>query len=158
MKIRRVVINQRKAQFEVVVANGAVYPLPFSQLSPRPTSTNRIREVYPDKELAKEALTYVLESGAEGSVHLDAVLEYNQDPHYRSELLLHQLTVQARNRIEQSGLSRREIARRLGTSLPQLYRLLDPTNTTKSLNQMISLLHVLGCEVSVVVRRRKAAA
>jgi len=57
LKIRRVVINQRKAQLEVVVANGAVYPLPFSQLSPRPTSANRIREVYPDKELAKEALT-----------------------------------------------------------------------------------------------------
>jgi len=158
LKIRRVVVNQRKAQLEVVVANGAVFPLPFSQLSPRPTSANRIREVYPDKELAKEAFTYVLESGAEGSVPLDAVLEYNQDPHYMSALLLHQLTVQARNRIEQSGLSRREIVRRLRTSLPQLYRLLDPTNATKSLNQMISLLHVLGCEVSVVVRTRKAAA
>jgi predicted XRE-type DNA-binding protein len=158
LKIRRVIVNQRKAQLEVVVANGTVFPLPFSQLSPRPTSANRIRDAYPDKELAKEALTYVLESGAEGSVHIDAVLEYNQDPRTMSELLLHQLTVQARNRIEQSGLSRREIARRLGTSLPQLYRLLDSTNTTKSLNQMISLLHVLGCEVSVVVRRRKAAA
>ena len=158
MKIRRVIVNQRKAQLEIVVANGTVFPLPFSKLSPRPTSTNRILDAYPDKELAKEALTYVLESGAEGSVHLDAVLEYNQDPHTMSELLLHQLTVQARNRIEQSGLSRREIARRLGTSLPQLYRLLDATNTTKSLNQMIALLHVLGCEVSVVVKRRKAAA
>jgi hypothetical protein len=42
--------------------------------------------------------------------------------------------------------------------LPQLYRLLDPANATKSLNQMISLLHVLGCEVSVVVKKRKAAA
>ena len=158
MKIRSVIVNQRKAQLEVVVANGTVFPLPFSQLSPRPTSANRVRDAYPDKELAKEALTYVLESGAEGSVHIDAVLEYNQDPHTMSELLLHQLTVQARNRIEQSGLSRREIARRLRTSLPQLYRLLDSTNTTKSLNQMISLLHVLGCEVSVVVKRRKAAA
>ena len=158
MKIRRVVVNQRKAQLEVVVTNGTVLPLPFSRLSPRPTSTDRIREVYPDKELAKEAFTYVLASGAEGSVHLDAVLEYNQDPHYMSELLLHQLTVQARNRIEECDLSRREISRRLGTSLPQLYRLLDPTNKTKSLNQMISLLHVLGCEVAVVVRRRKAAA
>ena len=158
MKIRRVIVNQRKAQLEVVVANGTVLPLPFSQLSPRPTSSNRVRDAYPDKELAKEALTYVLESGAEGSVHIDAVLEYNQDPHAMSELLLYQLTVQARTRIEQSGLSRREIARRLGTSLPQLYRLLDSANSTKSLNQMISLLHVLGCEVSVVVKRRKAAA
>lgn len=158
MKIRRVVVNQRKAQLEVVVGNGAVLPLPFSQLTPRPTSANRVRDAYPDKELGKEALTYVLESGAEGSVHVDAVLEYNQDPHTVSELLLHQLTVQARKRIEQSGLSRREIARRLGTSLPQLYRLLDTANSTKSINQMIALLHVLGCEVSVVVKKRKAAA
>lgn len=158
MKIRRVVINQRKARIELVVSNGGVLPFPFSRLSPRPTSNNRIREAYPDKELAKEAVTYRLESGAEGSLHLDAVLEYNQDPRYLSELLLHELTVQARNRIDQSGLSRREITRRLGTSLPQLYRLLDPSNTTKSLNQMVSLLHVLGCEVSVVVKRRTAAA
>jgi hypothetical protein len=158
VKIRRVIVNQRKAQLEIITANGAVFPLPFSQLSPRPTAANRVREAYPDKELAKEAVTYVLESGAEGSVHLDAVLEYNQDPHAMSELLLYQLTVQARSRIESSGLSRREIARRLGTSLPQLYRLLDPANVTKSLNQMISLLHVLGCEVSIVVKRRKAAA
>lgn len=158
MKIRRVVVNQRKAQLEIVAANGTVFPLPFAQLSPRPTSANRIREAYPDKDLAKEAVTYFLESGAEGSVHLDAVLEYNQDPHTMSELLLHQLTVQSRARIAQSGLSRREVARRLGTSLPQLYRLLDPANATKSLNQMISLLHVLGCEVSVVVKKRKAAA
>ena len=158
MRIRRVSVKQRKAQLEVVATNGAVFPFPFSRLSPRPTSANRIREVYPDKELAREALTYVLESGAEGSVHLDSVLEYNQDPRFMSELLLYRLTVQARTRIEHCGLSRREISRRLGTSLPQLYRLLDPANKTKSLNQMISLLHVLGCEVALVVRRRRAAA
>lgn len=158
MKIRRVVINQRKAQLNVVVSNGTVLPFPFSSLSPRPTAGNPIREAYADKELAREALTYVLASGAEGSVHLDAVLEYNRDPGTLSHLLLHQLTVQARLRVGQSGLSRREIARRLKTSLPQLYRLLDPTNSTKSINQMVALLHVLGCDVSVAVRKRRAAA
>ena len=103
MKIRSVIVNQRKAQLEVVVANGTVFPLPFSQLSPRPTSANRVRDAYPDKELAKEALTYVLESGAEGSVHIDAVLEYNQDPHTMSELLLHQLTVHASSKAALAG-------------------------------------------------------
>jgi hypothetical protein len=157
-KIRRVRINNRKAQLEIQTANGSVYPLPFSQLSPRPTPSDRVRDAGPDRELGNEAVTYTLDSGAEGSVHIESVLEYNQDPKYLSELLLHQLTVDARKRIEGSGLSRREIARRLGTSLPQLYRLLDPANTTKSLNQMISLLHVLGFEVSVVVKRKTAAA
>jgi transcriptional regulator with XRE-family HTH domain len=64
----------------------------------------------------------------------------------------------AGKRIATAGLSRREIARRLGTSAPQLYRLLDPSNSSKSIYQLISLLHVLGCEVDLEVKRRRTAA
>ncbi len=71
---------------------------------------------------------------------------------------MHRLTVEARNRIDDSGLSRREIARRLRTSLPQLYRLLDPTNRTKSLNQLVALLHVLGLEVGLTIKGKRVAA
>ncbi len=35
-------------------------------------------DAYVDRELANEAFSYVLESGAEGSIHLDQVLEYNE--------------------------------------------------------------------------------
>jgi DNA-binding TFAR19-related protein (PDSD5 family) len=87
-----------------------------------------------DRELANEAFAYVLESGDEGSVHLDQVLEYNEDPTYLGDLLTYQLTIEAKKRIEESGLSRRELAWRLETSVPQLYRLLDTTNTRKSIN------------------------
>jgi len=90
-------------------------------------------------------------------VHIDHALEYNQDPNYLAELLTHQLTVEALKRVDRSGLSRRELARRLQTSVPQLYRLLDPANTRKSLSQLISLLHVLDCEVQFVVSSRTAA-
>ncbi len=82
---------------------------------------------------------------------------YNQDPSYLAELLNHKLTVEAPSRLEKSGLSRREVARRLSTSVPQLYRLLDPSYTRKSLNQLVGLLHVLDCEVDVVVRPKDAA-
>jgi hypothetical protein len=51
-------------------------------------------------------------------------------------------------------LSRRQIAKRLKTSVPQLYRLLDPANTRKSINQLVALLHVLNCQVDLVVSRR----
>jgi hypothetical protein len=105
-----------------------------------------------DEELGNEAVTYVLESGAEGSVHVDHALEYNQDPAYLSEILAHRLTVEACRRIKGSGLSRRETARRLKTSVPQLYRLLDPRNTRKSISQLVSLLYVLDCDVDLIVR------
>lgn len=158
MKIRRVVPNNRKARLEVTISSGATLPFPYAKLDPRPSSTNPLTEVFADRELASDAVTYVLDSGAEGSLHVEDLLEYNDDPRVLSELLMHRLTVEARRKIDRSGLSRREIARRLRTSLPQLYRLLDPANTTKSLNQLVSLLHVLGYEVGVTVKRRSASA
>jgi len=157
MKIRSVAVNNRKAQIELTVRSGQVFPVPFARLEPPPTSGDRIREAHVDHELANEAVTYVLESGAEGVVHIDQALEYNQDPGYLADLLVHQLTAEAVQRVEGSGLSRRELARRLKTSMPQLYRLLDPTNKRKSLSQLVSLLHVLGCDVQLVVTRRSAA-
>lgn len=157
MKIRAVTVNNRKAQLELIVRSGDVYPVPFAKLDPRPTPDNRIREAYVDKELGREAVTYVLESGAEGALHIDHALLYNKDPSYLAELLLHQLTAEALQRIDTAALSRRELARRLKTSVPQLYRLLDPTNTRKSLGQLVSLLHVLDCEVRLVVKQKGAA-
>jgi len=60
----------------------------------------------------KEAFTYVLESGDEGSVHLDQVLEYNEDPTCLRDLLIYRLTVEAKERVEESDLSRRASSRR----------------------------------------------
>jgi hypothetical protein len=157
VKIREVSINNRKAQLELRVRSGRILPFPYAKLTPRPTPANRIRKAYVDKELGNEAVTYVLESGTEGAVHVDHALEYNQDPRYLADLLIHKLTVEALGRVDRSGLSRRELARRLGTSVAQLYRLLDPANTKKSLAQLLALLHVLDCEVRFVINPRTAA-
>jgi nucleotidyltransferase/DNA polymerase involved in DNA repair len=157
MKIRTVTVNNRKAQVELTTRSGDVYPVPFSRLDPQPTAADRIVEAYVDRELGNEAVTYVLESGAEGAVHIEQALEYNEDPTYLADLLAHQLTAEAVRRVEASGLSRRELARRLKTSVPQLYRLLDPTNAKKSLSQLVALLHLLDCDVQLVVKERGAA-
>jgi hypothetical protein len=157
MKIHHVVVNHRKAQLELVLRSGKVFPFPFTKLQPRPSAKDRVREAYVDQELGNEAVTYVLASGAEGSVHVDHALEYNQEPRHMAELLAHKLTVEAAKRVDTSGLSRRELARRLRTSVPQLYRLLDPTNTRKSLSQLVSLLQALDCVVDLVVKPRRAA-
>ena len=87
-----------------------------------------ITELFVDKEAGREAFTYVLQSGRTGTVHVEQVLEYNQDPTYLRDLLLYRLTLEAQKRVAESPLSKREIVRRLGTSAAQLYRLLDQTN------------------------------
>lgn len=91
-------------------------------------------------------------------MHVDAALDYNRDPAHLAEIKLHLLTIEASKRVDASGLSRRELARRLGTSVPQVYRLLDPANTRKSFVQMVALLDVVDCDVRVTVRRRRALA
>jgi predicted XRE-type DNA-binding protein len=98
-----------------------------------------------------------MESGKEGTVHSEQVLEYNQDPHYLRDALLYKLTVEAQKRVEATALSKREIIRRLGTSATQFYRLLDQTNYRKSVDQLLSLLHVLDCDIDLLVRTKTSS-
>lgn len=156
MKIRTVQCNNHRKAFAVVAGNRTM-SMPFCKSDPQPTAADPVVRVYVDRELAKEAFTYILRSGRKGTIHVDQVLEYNQDPGYLRDALLYRLTIEAQKRVRQSRLSKREIIRRLGTSPAQLYRLLDQTNNRKSIDQMLSLLHVLDCDVKLEVRERRAA-
>lgn len=151
MKVQEVSINNRRKEFSVATCGGMVFTFPYAEADPRPDAKNRIEKVFVDKELGNEAITYVLDSGHEGTIHMEQILEYNEDPKYMADLLTYKLTLEAMSGIENSHLSRRQIAKRLKTSVPQLYRLLDPTNTSKSINQLVALLHVLNCKVDLVV-------
>ena len=155
MKIRSVTHNNRKKAFEVRTSTKALV-FPFSTADPPPTIQDPVANVSVDAEAGREAFTYVLQSGKTGTVHVEQVLEYNQDPKYLRDLLLYRLTLEAQNRIAESRLSKREIIRRLDTSAAQLYRLLDQTNYRKSVDQLLALLQVLNCDVDLVVRKKTA--
>jgi len=155
MKIRSVTHNNRKKAFEVKTSSKSL-PFPYVKADPMPNRGNAIVRVYVDEELGREGFTYVLEAGQEGTVHIEQVLEYNQDPGYLRDTLLYRLTLEAQKRVEASPLSKREIIRRLGTSASQFYRLLDQKNCRKSVGQLLSLLQVLECDVDIVVRAKSA--
>jgi hypothetical protein len=155
MKIRSVTHNNRKKTFEVRTSTKKLV-FPFSKADPTPTIQDPVNELFVDREAGREAFTYLLQSGRTGTVHVEQVLEYNQDPAYLRNLLLYRLTLEAQKRIAASPLSKREIVRRLGTSAAQLYRLLDQTNDRKSVDQVLTLLQVLDCEVDLVVRTKTA--
>ena len=159
MKIRKVECNNQKKTFEVTTFSGRTFSYPYAKVSPCPDSGDQVHEVYPDVDFGKEAFTYVLESGDEGSrctstISLSTTMTQSTWPVWR----LHKLTVEARKRVEESPLSKREIMRRLGTSQAQLYRLLDPANYKKSMNQLVELLAAVDCEVDMVVRERHESA
>jgi hypothetical protein len=156
VKIQSVHFNNRKKAFEVRMRN-RVFVFPYARMEDSPGAGDMVREAYVDPELGREGFSYVMDSGREGTIHAEQVLDYNEDPDYLRQALLYKLTVEAQKRLEDSPLSRREIIRRLGTSATQFYRLLDQTNTSKSIGQLLSLLHILDCDVDLVVKRRKSA-
>jgi hypothetical protein len=155
VKILSVTANNRRRMFEVRVGT-KVHPFPYSKAEPAPGRDDPAVRVEVDDELGREAFAFELRSGRTGTVHVEQVLEYNQDPGYLREQLLYKLTLQARARVAASPLSKREIARRLGTSATQLYRLLDQTNYSKSIDHLLRLMRVLDCDVDLVVRARTA--
>lgn len=153
MKVLSVEANNRRKAFEVQTRS-KTYLYPYAKLDLRPSREDRIVDVYPDQEIGCEGFTYRVHSGDEDTIHIDRVLEYNQDPDYLRDLLLYKLTLEAQRRVADSPLSKRELIRRLSTSPAQFYRLLDQTNTRKSMGQLLSLLHILDCEVELVVREK----
>ncbi len=155
MKIRSVKANNRRKAFEITAAKKRLV-FPFTKLEVPPTADDPIANVHIDRELGGEGFTYVLKSGREGTVHVEHVLEYNQDPDHLRDLLLYRLTLESQKRIAGTRLAKREIIRRLGTSPTQFYRLLDQTNYRKSVDQMLRLLQVLDCDVQLVVRAKSA--
>jgi len=153
MKIKEITPNNRKKAFEIQT-DGKNYLFPYAKLDVQPSPKNRINKVYIDAELGNDAFTYELESGDEGTVHIDHVLEYNRDPKYLRDMLLYKLTLIVQKHVQESSLSKRELIRRLETSPAQFYRLLDQTNTSKSIDQLMSLLEILDCEVDFVVKTK----
>lgn len=148
MKIASVTANASGRAFEVKTAR-QTFVFPFAKAVPAPSTTDPVVSVYPDPEMGRTGFTYQLRSGLEGSVHIDSVLEVNKDPKYMADLVMYRLSLEAQRKMEESSENVRDIARSLGTSPTQLYRLLDKTNYTKSFRQLISLLNYLGCDVDV---------
>lgn len=156
MKIQSITHNNRKRAFQVKVSK-KLFQLPYSRVDPQPSIVDPVVRAFVDKELGREGFTYVLKSGKEGTVHSEQVLEYNQDPHYLRDALLYKLTIEAQKRVKASALSKREIIRRLGTSATQFYRLLDQSNYRKSIDQLLSLLHVLDCDIDLLIRTKTSS-
>lgn len=156
MKIRSVRSDPRRRAFAVSMGR-AVHEFPWSQLDVVPSAADPVVEAAPDPELGREGFTYRLASGREGTVHADHVLRFVRDPDHQRVELLYALTNEAIDALAASGRTKRSVARQLGTSLAQLARLLDPTNSRKSLDQLVRLLTALGRRVEVTTEALEPA-
>jgi len=127
---------------------------PFALLDPRPSPKDRFIRSYGDEKLGQQAIWYVLQSGRQGFLSAEQVLTFYREPSDVKGNLLWTLTTAAIEHMKHTGLSRRQILKRLHTSSAQLDRILDASNVRKSVDGVLALLEVLGYEVEVTVRRK----
>jgi len=151
VKVRSVTFNNRRKGFNVCIGRDQFW-YPYARLEDQPVNGDHVTKVMIDPEVARHGFVYTLSSGVEGTVLSDEVLDYHKDPRLVRDLLLYRLSVEAQKRVASSGLSKREIMRRLKTSAAQFYRLLDQTNIRKSVDQMLRLLAALDCYVEFSVK------
>ena len=64
----------------------------MSKAAPTPTPQDPIARIFVDKEMGGEGFSDE-RVGKTGTVHLEQVLEYNQEPDYRRDLLFNKLTL-----------------------------------------------------------------
>ena len=78
---------------------------------------------------------------------LDQVLEMYHDPEIARKRALYDLTCLAQDTVRRSNITKMAIARRLRCTPTHLDRLLDQTFYSKTIDQMVRLLSVLGVEL-----------
>lgn len=147
-----VVGNAHKQAFEVEIEGATPMEYPYPQCRPAPTREDPVTRVELDPELGLTGFVYFLASGSEGVVLSDHILRYNRDPAYLVDEMLYELSCAAKSRLESSPIGIRALSRRLETSPAQIYRLVDPTNYGKTLDQMVRLLAALEMEVQLLIR------
>ena len=152
IKIKGVTYDNKKRCFYIVTSKGPL-PFPYSKLHLIPTENNKIKKAYPDEEIHCHGFTYILESGDEDTIPVDAILEYNKDPEYMKKMLLYKLSLKAQEILEKKKINKREVIRRLKTSPTQFYRLIDQSFYGKTVDQMIKLLSALDYSVEVIIKK-----
>ena len=130
-------------------------PTPLRQGQPGADARQRNCSSLRRSRTGARGVTYVLKSGKEGTVHIEQVLEYNQNPSFLRDALFYKLTIEAQKRVGASPLAKREIIRGLGTFATQFYRLVDQTNYRKSVDRLIRFFTSLTA-MSILSYERKA--
>jgi hypothetical protein len=148
-KFRSVQFNNRKKVFHLIYTSGLEVDCPYSAISVK----KNVVEAGPDKEVGNHSFYFILEDGYTGYVPYDQPLHIINHPDYVKEEIMWRVTIQLRDVIASKNISKREIARRMNTSVTQINRLLDQTNYNKDLSRLIEMAAIIGYEFDWSLRK-----
>ena len=147
-RIRTVRFDNRKRVLEVDYASGKSIAVHYGHLGiPR-----KIAAVWVDTQTRGRAVGIRLEDGSEEYMPYDQPLALARDPAYVLRTQLERLLARIRQALADKHISKRYLAKQLGTSDNQIQRLLDPSILNKNLEQLYRIGLLLGLELEWRVR------
>jgi len=141
-KFKAVEFDNKKRLFHLSYTSGLKVECPYSALGIH----EKVTDAAPDSESGDHAFYFVLESGKKDYVPYDQPLHIAQNPDYVKQDTLYKMTKAINEFIRKEKVPKRELARRLNTSMSQLSRLLDVTNYKKELSRLIEIAAMLNYE------------
>ena len=87
--------------------------------------------------------------------HKKKIEKFRNDVDYVTEATILGFTEMVVEKMQKTGLSRAELAQKLGVSKPFVTKLLNG-NPNMTIKTMVSIAHALECEMKMVLRRKGA--
>ena len=151
--------NYQKNVLEITLQEGRKakkYNLPFASFRDATIGRkNRFSSITIDRQLGRQAASFVLEDGTKGDFPADFVLYYC-DPTYDWSAI-NQLKRALKNQLGKSKLSVRVVAHALNTSPSQVMRLLQENRISKQIAQLFRLAELAGYQIEFNLKKKKAA-
>ena len=141
-KFKKAQFDNKKRVFHLEYTSGLKLDCPYSALKIR----GKVVDSCPDPEVGKHSFYFTLENGKTDYVPFDQPLYIASNPEYIKEQTLFEMTKKLQEFIRLAKIPKREVARRLNTSVSQLNRLLDTTNYKKELSRLIEIATILNYE------------
>ena len=151
-KLKKIEFNNRKKEFDVFYKSGQKVTLHFGQLGIQ----SNLLAAGVDPESKGIAFFYKTETGAEDFVPYDIPLILAKDPDYLFQIEVEELTADIKKKMESKGITKKFLARSLGTSDIQIQRLLNADNPNKNFLQLNKIAHILGLNLSLKLQKMAA--
>ncbi len=148
-KFKYVIFNNRKKVFNLTYTSGLEVECPYSALAIK----KKVVEAGPDPEVGYHSFYFKLEDEYIGYVPFDQPLHIVKNPDYLRAEAVNRMTHEVKDMYEKKNISKREIARRMNTSVTQINRLLDINNFDKDISRLIQMAAVLGHEFQIFFKK-----
>lgn len=142
-RIGAVSIDNRRRRITVDYASGKRVEVHYGQLGIH----QKIAAAWVDTETGGRAVGLRLEDGTEEHMPYDQPLALTHDPEFLLRTHLERVLAHIHQALSDKHISKRYLARQLGTSDNQIQRLLDPSILNKNLAQLYRIALLLGIEL-----------